>query len=481
VKNILFSLIVALSIFSNGFAQASFSNQKGDSNPLNNIDIGERASPSFVDIDSDGDKDCFIGNETGAIAYYKNTGTNTSPIFSLQTNANNPLNMVSRQKATPVFVDINGDGTKDCFIGGFTNSVQYFQNIGSTSNANFVEIPVSSTNHPFYNVNFEQVSTPYFVDIDADGDQDCFVGEADGTIRYYKNFGTVTSPNLIQQNGVLSPNPLSHADAGDWSAPAFLDIENDGDFDCLVGSLGGTISYYKNTGTSSEPIFTVQTGADNPFSSIAEGTTLSLGVVDIDNDGRTDCFVGNQEGLISYFKNMTGVFVPVELQYFTADKKQDHVLLQWATATERNTSHFELEKSANGKNFTPLSIQTAKGSNSYYTLIDKQPLDGINYYRLLTHDFNGTEAYSKTVSVAWLHPEKAKVWLIAEQDALNIGTDQTSLATIRLLNTAGQVLAYLKPQNAFCSIPWANQMTGIYLVEVTHTEGVVSVFKVFKK
>ena len=43
--------------------------------------MGSYSTPSFTDLDGDGDQDLIVGNEYGDIAYFENTGTVTLPEF----------------------------------------------------------------------------------------------------------------------------------------------------------------------------------------------------------------------------------------------------------------------------------------------------------------------------------------------------------------------------------------------------------------
>ena len=96
----------------------SFAAQTGDNNSFNGVDVGTYSVPTFVDIDNDGDIDAFIGEDSGTINYYKNTGSNSSPTFTAQTGGNNPLNGVDVGSASkPSFVDIDNDGDIDVFKG----------------------------------------------------------------------------------------------------------------------------------------------------------------------------------------------------------------------------------------------------------------------------------------------------------------------------------------------------------------------------
>src|SRR5437868_5011979 len=69
-------------------------------NPLKNFSIpsNKESHPFFVDIDHDGDLDCFSGEYTGQLSkiyFYRNDGTAKAPSFKQITGVNNPLNKIA--------------------------------------------------------------------------------------------------------------------------------------------------------------------------------------------------------------------------------------------------------------------------------------------------------------------------------------------------------------------------------------------------
>jgi hypothetical protein len=95
--------------------------------------------------------------------------------------------------------------------------------------------------------------------------------------------------------------------------------------------------------------------------------------------------------------------LPVRLISFTARKQENRVQLNWLTASEENSSHFEVERSSDGRNFTALTTVNAQGNSSSpvtYVEADMSPLPGTSYYRLRMVDLDGTFSCSKTVAVS---------------------------------------------------------------------------------
>lgn len=95
------------------------------------------------------------------------------------------------------------------------------------------------------------------------------------------------------------------------------------------------------------------------------------------------------------------VILPVELSYFNADAKDGSVLLNWSTATEKDNDHFEVERSADGVLFDAIGEERGAGNSLrslHYDFIDREPLNGLNYYRLKQVDMNGNYTYSAIVA-----------------------------------------------------------------------------------
>ncbi len=188
--------------------------------------------------------------------------------FAAQTGDNNSFNGVDvGDNSIPTFVDIDNDGDFDAFIGESDGSINYYKNTGSNSSPTFTA--QTGDNNSLNSVTVGSYIAPTFVDIDNDGDFDAFIGEYYGIIHYYKNTGSNSSPTFTAQTG--DNNSFNGVDVGNYSTPTFVDIDNDGDFDAFIGEYYGNINYYKNTGSNSSPTFTAQTGDNNSFYGVDVG------------------------------------------------------------------------------------------------------------------------------------------------------------------------------------------------------------------
>ena len=285
-------------------AQFLFEEITGSNNPFEAIAPGAYASPDFADIDGDNDLDVFFALEDGTIAFYNNTGTTAQAVFELQTGNDNPLNAANGiAYAGIAFADIDGDGDSDAFISSVYAWIKYFENTGSAQQAVF-EVQTGENNPlDHYEEGFEGKLD--FVDIDNDNDQDVFIGDDYGSIRFYKNIGTATTPFFVQQIG--SDNPLNQVYAGDFAKPAFTDLDFDGDFDLVLGVDDGSFHYFENKGTAETPDFLELTGNTNPFNGFDVGTESKPAFADLDGDGDADLIAGNENGNIRYYENLSSL------------------------------------------------------------------------------------------------------------------------------------------------------------------------------
>ncbi|MBF9239712.1 T9SS type A sorting domain-containing protein [Hymenobacter sp. BT683] len=132
--------------------------------------------------------------------------------------------------------------------------------------------------------------------------------------------------------------------------------------------------------------------------------------------------------------------LPVELTHFEATAKPQGVVLNWATATEKNNDRFEVQRSANGETFQTIGAVKGQGNSSNsqaYSFADSRPLAGQSYYRLRQVDTDGASAFSPVVTVQ-IHSE-ARVYPNPTTDAVML---PATLGPVqyRILNALGQTM-----------------------------------------
>ncbi|WP_427159850.1 VCBS domain-containing protein [Aliinostoc sp. HNIBRCY26] len=266
-------------------------------NPFGFIDVGVSASPTFADIDDDGDLDAFVGNGDSNTLFYRNTGSAKAPQFAAPITNPFGLTNAGNAYASPALADIDGDGDFDAFVSNNSGNTLFFRNTGTKTNPVFA----SPATNPFGLTNPGNDAAPTFVDIDGDGDLDAFVGINNGNTVFFRNTGTQTNPVFASP----TTNPFGLTNVGSWSSPTFADIDGDGDFDAFLGNEQGDTVFFRNTGTKTNPVFAAP--ITNPFGLISLKTSFigayaAPTLVDIDGDGDFDAFVGNRNGNTVFFE-----------------------------------------------------------------------------------------------------------------------------------------------------------------------------------
>jgi len=275
----------------------------------------------FADLDGDGDLDMISADFFGSgyagsdFFYYENTGTAESPTFAAS--QLNPFSLApgSAYGITPSFVDLDGDGDFDIlaqshhYSGSYGNFF-YYENVGTSTAPSFA----AETINPF-GLGYLALGHPYgnssvgpgdldIIDIDNDGDLDIMSGSSSGGFHYFENTGTAGAPSFGAEQ--LNPFNLAALPFGNpnWSNVTFADLDGDGDFDLLSGAYSGDFVYYENVGSSSTSDFTAS--MTNPFLLTAIGEGFSKPTfVDLDNDGDMDIMSGSGFGNFYYFENTT--------------------------------------------------------------------------------------------------------------------------------------------------------------------------------
>ncbi|MEP6950756.1 MAG: T9SS type A sorting domain-containing protein [Ginsengibacter sp.] len=107
-------------------------------------------------------------------------------------------------------------------------------------------------------------------------------------------------------------------------------------------------------------------------------------------------------GVTAKYLLTEGAPLPVSLLDFTGILQNKSVLLQWKIETEKDLAGFVIERSGNGNTFLPINNLTVTGvsrATANYSIVDAQPLQGINFYRLKMVDADGKFTYSNIVAV----------------------------------------------------------------------------------
>jgi serralysin len=248
----------------------AFTELTGSANPLPFFG-SENGAPSFVDLDGDGRLDLVAGGYFGTLRAFRNTGSAAAPAFTALTDSANPFNGIDvGNRSTPSFVDLDGDGRLDLVSGASDGTLRAWRNTGSAGASAFTELTGSA--NPFNGIDVGDRSTPSFVDLNGDGRLDLVSGNYSGTLRAWRNTGSAGAPAFTELTS--SANPFRGINVGSSSTPSFIDLDGDGRLDLVSGASNGTLLAWRNT--TPLPSITVSVTTQNDAPSIASDGTASF-------------------------------------------------------------------------------------------------------------------------------------------------------------------------------------------------------------
>jgi hypothetical protein len=331
---------------------------------LMNLYVSSGDIPAIVDVENDGDLDVLTFHIGGAyLQYHQNQsqelyGHSDSLIFELKNecwggfsedvntnlvllndasstcntgNVPNPLRITNANEkghagSTVTAFDYDGSGVKDLLIGDVAYpSLNLLINGGNTPNSNSkivsqdVSFPSNSTP-----VNVQLFPAAFILDVDFDGINDLIVtpnaknvSENERSCLKYRNSGSNSSFNFIYETSAfLQEDMIEH---GTGSIPVLIDLTGDGLLDLIVSnfysykptlSKESKMTFYKNTGSSSNPIFTF---IDDDFMNLSQenyGLRMVPTFGDLDGDNKIDLIVGLENGTLAYYKNNGSSAIP---------------------------------------------------------------------------------------------------------------------------------------------------------------------------
>lgn len=275
------------------------------------IEHGTGSIPVFCDIDNDGLTDMFVANfyaykptllKESRIAFYKNTGTNTQPSFTLIDN--DFLNLSASPyglRIIPSFGDLDGDGKKDIIFGFENGSIGLFKNTSVGSSISFASPLLNLNDANGSLISAGQYACPQLVDLNKDGILDLVLGKKTGEIVYYRNTSS-TSYNFILENSQLGMVDVATDTPDGYAVPHFFEYADS--MYLMVGAADGKLRFYKNISDSLIAGQSFHQVSDDYLTISREiGAYSAPYVLDIDSDGNLDLFTGQDAGGIFHLEN----------------------------------------------------------------------------------------------------------------------------------------------------------------------------------
>ena len=182
----------------------------------------------------------------------------------------------------------------------------------------------------------------------------------------------------------------------------------------------------------------------------------------------------NKDIAFSYSIGSCSSGLPINLLSINGHNEQNVNIVNWVTSSEINNSHFDIERSEDGIEFTKIGEIKSAGNttvNTNYSFTDKAPFNGTNYYRLKQWDFNGEFQYSKIISIE--NKSKKQGFTIYPNPAIgNItvqsATTKTYNRTVEVVDIIGKKVTSvtLSANQNTIKINTQNIFNGVYFVRV---------------
>ncbi len=173
--------------------------------------------------------------------------------------------------------------------------------------------------------------------------------------------------------------------------------------------------------------------------------------------------------------------LPITVTSFTAQKEKDNnAIVKWTVTDAKNFSHFELERSADGKTFIKVSAQAYDAKKPAYSYVDQNLVPGVYQYRLNMVDIDGSQKHSATKEVKI---EKTANMTITPNPARDVvyvrGAKEGSV--IRIMDIKGGLVQELRLTNASMPVNVAKLAPAAYVVQVIESGNVAGTMQMIKQ
>jgi hypothetical protein len=249
------------------------------------------ASPAVGNLSSVNDIDLLVGDGSGIVHHYIWNGSRFIYNGTLNRSSGVPVSVVG--PCSPDLADWNGDGDQDLFLGDANGSIWLFNNTGNGTFDDGITLNLTTD----IAINISAQARPRIVDWDRDGHLDLLVG-GDGFIKFFRNSGS--GKFWSGQNVRADGSEITH---GAWSSAHVVDFDGDGLLDLTVGKSDGTLVLYLNDTFKELKLGGYLKTNNSLIHDVNVGDDSIPTMKDMNGDGHSDLLVGNSDGDIFWFSS----------------------------------------------------------------------------------------------------------------------------------------------------------------------------------
>ncbi|MBK9146637.1 MAG: T9SS type A sorting domain-containing protein [Flavobacteriales bacterium] len=287
------------------------------------VDMPIFPSAFYVDVDRDGRRDLLVTPNAGSLShdfrsvwYYRNVGTDAAPVLDFQQQDLFQDRMIELGLgAIPVAFDEDGDGRMDLIVsnhgyyetgGSYVGKVALLRNTGSATSPSFELVTDDWLGLSASGIGLSM--HPAFGDVDGDGDLDLYIGDLQGRLHFYRNTATGPQSQFVLQQVNVTDAGGTMIDVGQFAAPIFHDLDEDGLLDLIIGERNGNLNHYRNTGSAANPAWTLVSEALGGVSTVEwiNVTGHSAPHFLTNDQGERELLLGSESGAIYHYGNIDG-------------------------------------------------------------------------------------------------------------------------------------------------------------------------------
>jgi len=279
------------------------------------IDLGSDANPLFYDLNKDGLIDIIAGSYglyvssidtmqtifstyAAQLYYFENTGSPDKAQFTLKDDDLFGLSAHKLHTISPTFGDLNGDHIDELILGLDNGQLMLFEK--QSNDPTSFDYQLTTAN--FANIDAGSNSKPYLIDLNNDQLTDLAIGNKDGFIEYYENYGSLSQANFsstptIERLGEVNLIDSSLSYYG-YCHPTFYQTANERIL--ISGSLNGSLHFYQIPNDLSLPFECL----NKDFLTLSQLSISSStpSISDLNADGFPEMIIGSKGGGLIYYE-----------------------------------------------------------------------------------------------------------------------------------------------------------------------------------